>query len=93
VELRIKGHEIFCKGGNIVAPDAFWTRVTQDGIKDMFLRYWHWKTPNPNSISFAEGENQKMLRVWGGGSYLPGWANDLADDMGILLRSDFRKWD
>lgn len=34
---EIDGHEIFCKGGNMVPPDAFWTRVTQDSIKYMFI--------------------------------------------------------
>lgn len=33
---EINGHEIFCKGSNMVPPDAFWTRVTQERIRDMF---------------------------------------------------------
>lgn len=32
-----------------------------------------------------------MVRVWGGGSYLPDWAYDLADEMGIMLWTDFRR--
>lgn len=32
-----------------------------------------------------------MLRVWGGGSYLPDWAYDLADEMGLMIWADFRK--
>lgn len=31
-----------------------------------------------------------MVRVWGGGAYLPDWAYDLADEMGIMLWTDFR---
>lgn len=33
---EINGHEIFCKGSNMVPPDAFWPRVTQERIRDMF---------------------------------------------------------
>jgi beta-galactosidase/beta-glucuronidase len=33
-----------------------------------------------------------MVRVWGGGAYLPDWAYDLADELGIMLWTDFRKW-
>ena len=33
-----------------------------------------------------------MLRVWGGGSYLPDWAYDLADEMGIMLWTELCKW-
>ena len=33
---EINGNEVFCKGSSIVPPDAFWPRVTQDHIKDIF---------------------------------------------------------
>lgn len=33
---EINGHEIWCKGSNMVPPDAFWPRVTQERIQDMF---------------------------------------------------------
>jgi beta-mannosidase len=33
---EINGHEIFCKGSNMVPPDAFWPRVTQERIRDIF---------------------------------------------------------
>ena len=33
--------------------------------------------------------NQNMLRVWSSGAYLDDWIYDLADEMGILLWSEF----
>jgi beta-mannosidase len=33
---QINGHEIWCKGSNMVPPDAFWPRVTEERIRDMF---------------------------------------------------------
>jgi beta-mannosidase len=30
-----------------------------------------------------------MLRVWSSGAYLPDWIYDMADEMGILLWSEF----
>lgn len=33
---EINGHEIFCKGSNMVPPDAFWPRITEEHIRDMF---------------------------------------------------------
>lgn len=31
-----------------------------------------------------------MLRVWSSGAYLPGWIYDMADEMGLLLWSEFQ---
>jgi beta-mannosidase len=33
--------------------------------------------------------NQNMLRVWASGVYLPDFIYDIADDMGVLLWSEF----
>jgi beta-galactosidase/beta-glucuronidase len=33
-----------------------------------------------------------MVRAWGGGSYLPDWAYDMADEMGIMIWTEFRKY-
>ena len=33
--------------------------------------------------------NQNMLRVWASGAYLPDFIYDLADELGILLWSEF----
>jgi beta-mannosidase len=42
---EINGNEVFCKGSSIVPPDAFWPRVSQDHIKDIF-------TSAVDSVSF-----------------------------------------
>jgi beta-mannosidase len=34
---EINGHEIYCKGSNFVPPDGFWTRVTEERIKELFI--------------------------------------------------------
>jgi beta-mannosidase len=34
---EINGHEIYCKGSNFVPPDAFWTRVTEERMRELFI--------------------------------------------------------
>ncbi|KAF7979728.1 hypothetical protein HWV62_41090 [Athelia sp. TMB] len=68
---EINGHELFVKGSSVVPPEVFWPSVTQSEFQLLF--------------ETVIAGNQNMLRVWGGGSYLPDYAFDLADEMGILL--------
>ena len=35
------------------------------------------------------GGNQNMLRVWASGAYTPDFIHDIADEMGVLLWSEF----
>lgn len=72
---EINGHEFYAKGSNFIPPDAFWPRVTKDRIRSLFQ-------------SVTDG-NQNMLRVWASGAYSPDFMYDLADEMGILLWSEF----
>jgi beta-mannosidase len=72
---EINGHEFYAKGSNFIPPDAFWPRVTQKKMKQLFQ-------------SVFDG-NQNMLRVWASGVYLPDFIYDIADDMGVLLWSEF----
>lgn len=37
-------------------------------------------------------KNQNMIRIWGGGVYLPEWMLTMADNMGIMLWHEFRKY-
>ncbi|KAF7968949.1 hypothetical protein HWV62_28789 [Athelia sp. TMB] len=71
---EINGHEFFAKGSNIVPPDAFWPRVTRRDFQTLF--------------ETAIAGNQNFLRVWASGAYLPDYAYDLADEMGLLLWSE-----
>ncbi|KAI1211247.1 glycoside hydrolase family 2 protein [Annulohypoxylon truncatum] len=72
---EINGQPFYAKGSNFIPPDAFWPRVTPDRIRQLF-----------NS---AVAGNQNMLRVWASGAYSPDFMYDIADELGILLWSEF----
>ncbi|OCL07281.1 glycoside hydrolase family 2 protein [Glonium stellatum] len=72
---EINGHEFYAKGSNFIPPDAFWPRVTESRIRQLF-----------DSVTAG---NQNMLRVWASGAYSPDFIYDLADELGILLWSEF----
>jgi beta-mannosidase len=72
---EINGHEFYAKGSNFIPPDAFWPRVTQEKMEQLFQ-------------SVVDG-NQNMLRVWASGAYTPDFIYDIADEMGVLLWSEF----
>ncbi|KAL0265108.1 hypothetical protein SLS55_001067 [Diplodia seriata] len=67
---EVNGHEFYAKGSNFIPPDAFWVRVTEERIRQLFQA--------------VVGGNQNMLRVWSSGAYSPDFMLDLADEMGIL---------
>lgn len=73
---EINGREFYAKGSNFVPPDVFWPRVTRDHLKSILT-------------SVVEG-NQNMLRVWSSGAYAPDDFYDLADEMGVMLWSEFQ---
>ncbi len=72
---QINGHDFFAKGSNFIPPDAFWPRVTEAKMRQLFA-------------SVTDG-NQNMLRVWASGAYSPDFLYDIADEMGILMWSEF----
>ncbi|KAK7964152.1 glycoside hydrolase family 2 protein [Apiospora saccharicola] len=72
---EINGHPFFAKGSNFIPPDIFWPRVTPQRIRSLF----------DNVVA----GNQNMLRVWSSGAYSPDFMFDLADEMGILLWTEF----
>ncbi|KAJ4422894.1 hypothetical protein N0V82_002420 [Gnomoniopsis sp. IMI 355080] len=76
---EINGHEMYAKGSNFIPPDAFWPRVTPLRIQQLF--------------SSAISSRMNMLRVWASGAYSPDFIYDLADEMGILLWSEFEYGD
>ncbi|KAI1387515.1 glycoside hydrolase family 2 protein [Hypoxylon trugodes] len=72
---EINGQPFFAKGSNIIPPDTFWPRVTPGKVRQLF--------------DAAIAGNQNMLRVWSSGAYSPDFMYDLADEMGLLLWSEF----
>lgn len=72
---EINGNEFYAKGSNFIPPDAFWPRVEETKMRQLFQ-------------SVVDG-NQNMLRVWASGAYSPDFIYDIADEMGILLWSEF----
>ena len=72
---EINGHEFYAKGSNFIPPDAFWPRVTETKMQQLF-------------DSVAAG-NQNMLRVWASGAYTPDFIYDIADQEGVLMWSEF----
>ena len=72
---EVNGQEFYAKGSNFIPPDAFWPRVTPAKIQQLF-----------NSVVAGR---QNMLRVWATGAYGPDFMYDIADELGILLWSEF----
>ncbi|OAA59140.1 glycoside hydrolase family 2 protein [Niveomyces insectorum RCEF 264] len=72
---EINGHPFYAKGSNFVPPDAFWPRVTADRLRQL--------------LGAAVAGHQNMLRVWASGVYGPDALYDLADELGLLLWSEF----
>ena len=72
---EINGYPFYAKGSNFIPPDVFWTRVNESSIRTLF-----------NSVIAG---NQNMLRVWSSGAYSPDFMYDVADELGILLWSEF----
>ncbi len=72
---EVNGRPVFARGANVVPPDHF--------------------TPRADSATYARlvddavRANMNMLRVWGGGVYLPDVFYDLADARGLLVWQDF----
>ncbi|KAK8029919.1 hypothetical protein PG993_011210 [Apiospora rasikravindrae] len=73
---EINGRPFFAKGSNFIPPDVFWPRVTPQRIRSLF--------------DAVVAGNQNMLRVWASGAYSPDYMYEIADEMGILLWSEFQ---
>ncbi|KAK5953741.1 hypothetical protein OHC33_005010 [Knufia fluminis] len=72
---EINGHPFYAKGSNFIPPDVFWPRVNASTTRTLL-----------NSVVAG---NQNMLRVWSSGAYSPDFMYDIADELGILLWSEF----
>jgi len=73
--LRINNRPIFCKGGNWVPPDLWYSAVTRERYRAL--------------VELAQQANFNMLRVWGGGPYADHALCDACDEAGVLIWHDF----
>ena len=71
----VNGVPIFAKGANFIPPDIFPTRATPAHIRRL--------------LESARDANMNMLRVWGGGYYLPDDFYVTADKLGLMVWQDF----
>ncbi|SFT34848.1 beta-mannosidase [Lishizhenia tianjinensis] len=72
---KLNNEFVFCKGSNVVPLDVFPEKVTPEKIRNLVLD--------------AKEANMNMLRVWGGGDYLPEYFYTLCDSLGIMVWQDF----
>ncbi|MHC9420512.1 beta-mannosidase [Sphingomonas citri] len=72
---RVNGIPIFAKGANVIPFESFPSRVTPATMRGL--------------LRDAKAVNMNMLRIWGGGHYLPDGFFDAADEMGLMIWSDF----
>jgi beta-mannosidase len=72
---EMNGQPLFVKGANLVPPDHFLSRVSDQDYKRL--------------VDDAVAAHMNMLRVWGGGAYLPDAFYDYCDEKGILIWQDF----
>ena len=74
-EFVINGIPVFAKGANLIPFDSFPSRDVELRMHDV--------------VASARDANMNMLRVWGGGYYLPDRFYELADRFGIMIWQDF----
>lgn len=70
----VNGIPIFAKGASVIPLDQFESRATPEKYEQLV-------------VSAVEA-NMNMLRVWGGGGFLPKVFYDLCDKYGILVWQD-----
>ncbi len=68
-----KQHErtVIVPGTNVIPMDVFPARVSDDDIRTL--------------LKTAKNSNMNMIRVWGGGYYLPDAFYDACDEMGLMV--------
>ncbi|KAF2763537.1 glycoside hydrolase [Pseudovirgaria hyperparasitica] len=73
---RINGHRFNTKGINMVPIDPFEQRVNEAWARRL--------------LEASVASNYNMIRLWASGNYYPDYLYDVADELGILLWSDFQ---
>ncbi|MCL5096194.1 MAG: hypothetical protein M1608_01400 [Candidatus Omnitrophica bacterium] len=72
--LLVNGRQVRQMGSNLLPPDMLFGRILQRG---------------PRLVRLAAAAGMNTFRVWGGGVILPEEMYDLADELGIMLISEF----
>lgn len=73
---KINNEAIFMQGANVVMPNEIFEGERSRGLLEKELNY-------------VTSTGMNMLRIWGGGTYLPDSFYDWADENGILIWQDF----
>ncbi|MDD3153610.1 MAG: hypothetical protein PHS41_01990 [Victivallaceae bacterium] len=73
--LEINNRRVFCKGGNFVPADLYYSEVTPARYRRL--------------AEIARDENFNLLRIWGGGIYMTEEFADICDELGLLVWHDF----
>ncbi|WP_431634282.1 beta-mannosidase [Dyella sp. KULCS107] len=71
----VNGLPVFAKGANLVPFDALPSRTTDERMRRL--------------LDDAREAHMNMLRVWGGGTYLPDAFYAMADRRGLMIWQDF----
>ena len=74
-EFVVNGVPIFAKGANFIPPDIFPTRAKSARFRQL--------------LQSARNANMNMLRIWGGGYYLPDDFYAEADKLGLMVWQEF----
>lgn len=74
-EIHWNGKWLFCKGGDYVPQDIFLSEVTEQRMKDL--------------IDQCADSHFNMIRIWGGGYYLPDFFYRYCAEKGILIWQDY----
>ncbi|KAK4507591.1 hypothetical protein PRZ48_001326 [Zasmidium cellare] len=72
---EVNGNTFYAKGANLVPLDVFWPEIDDTKVTQLF--------------TLAVESSMNLIRVWSSGAYLDDWIYDIADEMGILLWSEF----
>jgi len=73
-EMVLNGQVLYCKGANIIPYSIIPSKESYSSYKEL--------------LSDAKRSNFNMIRVWGGGYYLPDYFYDICDEIGILVWQD-----
>jgi beta-mannosidase len=72
---EVNGKQVFSQGANIIPSDHRYSRMTDEDLRQL--------------VDNAKAANMNMLRVWGGGFYLPESFYAYCSEQGVMVWQDF----